>query len=236
MRSIKRIAAAFAAMCLGVMALSGCAAGPAVVPGTVPAASALAAGPDPFAEGPSPARVSPMDTISVTVVREKELSLEKVRIDQDGTFDMPYIGRVMAAGRSTTDIASDVQQRLGATYLRDPRVSVNIVEYSSRMVTVEGSVAQPGVYAFQPDTTLLGAVALARGPTRSARLHEVAIFRRSGDKRSVAVFDLKQVRAGRMIDPVLEPGDRVVIGFSGLSQAWQDFLQAAPLVAVFSAL
>lgn len=37
-----------------------------------------------------------------------------------------------------------------------------------------------------------------------------------------------------MVDPVLKPGDRVLIGFSGLAQAWQDFLTAAPLIAVFT--
>ena len=34
--------------------------------------------------------------------------------------------------------------------------------------------------------------------------------------------------------PPPEPGDRVLIGFSGLAQAWQDFLTAAPLIAVFT--
>ena len=48
------------------------------------------------------------------------------------------------------------------------------------------------------------------------------------------MFDIGQVRAGTMIDPVLQPGDRVMIGFDGLSQAWRDFLMTAPLIGVFS--
>jgi polysaccharide export outer membrane protein len=39
-----------------------------------------------------------------------------------------------------------------------------------------------------------------------------------------------------MIDPVLEPSDRVVVGVSGSSQAWQDLLQALPAFALFTRL
>mgnify|MGYP007056299579 FL=1 len=51
---------------------------------------------------------------------------------------------------------------------------------------------------------------------------------------AVAKFDYAQVRAGTMIDPVLAPGDRVVVGTSGLSQLWQDFLKAVPAFALFT--
>ena len=36
------------------------------------------------------------------------------------------------------------------------------------------------------------------------------------------------------IDPLLMPGDRVVVGTDGLSRAWQDALQAIPVFALFT--
>ncbi len=38
-----------------------------------------------------------------------------------------------------------------------------------------------------------------------------------------------------MLDPVLEPGDRVVMGTDGLSVFWEDFLKALPAFGIFAA-
>lgn len=227
-----RLATTFGLACL----LAGCITGPE--PSMESAAAQVApkavAGPDEFPADLSSLPVRAKDRLDVRVLREPDLSLENVRVDEDGTFDMPYIGRVTAEGRTAREIAFDIQERLGKEYLVNPRVAVNVVDYGSNLVTVEGAVVQSGIYQFQPDTTLMGAIALARGPTRLARLREVAIFRKESGTRSVAVFDLQKVRSGEMIDPILKPGDRVLVGFNGLTQAWQDFLQTVPLIGLFT--
>lgn len=226
----------FLAVLASASLLQGCASGPAPsldVSGPQGAPSA-SAGPDQFQIGQDAMPVRAKDRLSVKVLREPELSMDNVRVDEDGTIDMPYIGRVVAEGHTAREIAAEIQTRLGQSYLVDPRVSVNVVDYGSSLVTVEGAVSQPGVYQFQPDATLLGAIALARGPARTANLGQVAIFRTEKGERSVAVFHLKKVRSGAMIDPVLKPGDRVLVGFDGLAQAWQDFLISAPLIGIFT--
>ena len=216
--------------------LTGCISSPPVVvdtaaPQTGPATATP--GSDFATElGSTPLR--PRDRINVRVLREPDLSLDEVRVGEDGFFDMPQIGRVKAEGRTTADISEEIRQRLAADYLVNPRVAVNIIDYASHTVAVEGAVAQPGIYQFQPNTTLVGAIALARGPSRVARLGQVAIFRQEAGQRKVAVFDLREVRAGRMIDPEIHPGDRVLIGYDGMQQAWLDILAAAPLLAVFT--
>lgn len=219
---------------LAAFGLSGCASSaPPVLEGPVAPPMAMS-GASGFSgeEGAEPIR--PKDKLSIIVQREPDFSLPEVRVAEDGQIDMPFIGRVTVAGLTPAEIGQVLQARLGESYLVAPRVSVNVLDYASHVVTVEGSVAQPGIFQFQPDTTLLGAVALARGTSRVARLDQVAIFRNEDGQRSVAVFDLRQVRSGQMVDPVLRPGDRVIVGFSGLTQAWQDFLQAVPLLALFT--
>lgn len=221
-----------------VVALTGCVrtVPPSVDTSVPPAAPLAASAPDAFPMSNDAVQLAPKDRISIIVVREPQLSLTEVRIDEDGTFDMPAVGRVTAAGRTTSQIAEEIRTNLGRNYLRNPIVSVNVVDFASNLVTVEGAVTQPGVYQFQPDTTLLGAVAMARGPVRAASLKQVAIFRTVKGVRSVATFDLAAVRAGTMVDPALMPGDRVLIGFNNLTQAWQDFLMSAPLIGIFTRL
>ena len=173
------------------------------------------------------------DVITVTVLREPELSSERLVLGADGTVQLPVLGPILAAGLTTDELQQQVTRGLARTYLVDPSVAVNIGEYGSHLVTVEGSVEKPGVYSFRPGQRLSAAMSLASGPKRTANLNQVAIFRPVGDAMTVALFDYGAVRAGRMIDPVIEPGDRVVVGTNGLSQTWQDLLATIPVLAVF---
>lgn len=176
----------------------------------------------------------PSDQISVSVFREAELSLDKVRLGVEGNVSLPMIGSVPAAGMTAKQFEQDVTRRLAALGLKTPLVSVNVVEYASHLVTVEGAVEKPGVYSFQPGARLSSAIALASGPKRIANVEQVAVFRESPEGIMVAKFDYAQVSQGTMLDPVLEPGDRVVMGTDGLSVFWEDLLKALPAFGVFA--
>lgn len=175
----------------------------------------------------------PSDKISVNVFREPDLSIENVRLGVDGDVSLPMLGSIPAAGMTTKQLEQDVSRRLLAAGLRTPMVSVNIAEYASHLVTVEGAVEDPGVYAFQPGARLSSAIALADGPTNVAKRQQVAVFRESPEGIMIAKFDYRQVSQGTMLDPILQPGDRVVMGTDGLSVFYQNLLQALPAFGVF---
>lgn len=174
------------------------------------------------------------DVLSVAVLGEPELSLGRIRVGEDGSFMMPIIGPVQASGRTVDEVTNDIRSRLASNYLRNPFVTVNVLELNSHFVTVEGAVDRPGVFPYQPGTTLLGAIAMGLGPTPVARLNQVVIFRQVDGQPSAARFDLNAVRSGAMIDPLLEPEDRITIGASGASQAFRDLLTALPAFAIFT--
>lgn len=176
----------------------------------------------------------PSDVIAVNVYREADLSLESVPVGADGMVSLPLIGAVKADGLTTRELEQIVAQKLAGTILVDPKVNVNVIQFASHLVTVEGSVEKPGMYPFKPGTRLSGAMSLASGPTRVAKLAEVAIFRKTAKGMQIAKFDYGAVRAGTMMDPVLQPNDRIVVGTSGLSQFWQDALKALPAFALFT--
>jgi len=90
--------------------------------------------------------------------------LERVRIAEDGNIQLPYVGRVQAAGLS----AAGLEQRLMAMYspdpLADPKISVFISEYRNRFCYFMGAINQPGMYPLlTTDMELLQAVAQAGG-------------------------------------------------------------------------
>jgi polysaccharide export outer membrane protein len=181
-------------------------------------------------------RLRPADVISVNVFREPDLSIERVPIGADGVLSMPLLGPLTVQGLTTSELGTQLASRLAASGLKSPQVSVNVLDYLSHQVTVEGAVVEPGVFNFQPGSRLSSALSQAKGLDRIAKLDEVVIFRESDNGIAVARFDYGAVRQGTMIDPVLQPGDRVVVGISSLSQFWQDFLRAAPVFAIFTNL
>jgi polysaccharide export outer membrane protein len=173
------------------------------------------------------------DSIQIKVFGEPELSFDRVLINQAGNFNMAFLGDVHAAGLTVTDLTTRVRAELGK-HLVNPQVSINLVGYGSQRITVEGSVVHPGIFELVPGTTLLGALATAGDPDRFARVKSIAIIRTDEKGRLLAVVDLHAVRAGKMIDPVLQANDHIVVGVSGGSRFYQDMIGLIPAAVIFS--
>lgn len=220
---------------LAALVLAGCASSPEPIIG----ASTIQPRSDLGQAGYSYARpdvylLRATDRIAVSVFREPELSAEEVRIGVEGNVSLPMLGSIPAAGMTAKQFEQDVTRRLAALGLKSPMVSVNIIDFASHLVTVEGAVTKPGVFAFQPGARLSSAIALAEGPKRTANIQQVAVFRESPQGIMVAKFDYQAMSQGTMLDPVLQPGDRVVMGTDGLSVFWEDLLKALPAFGVFA--
>lgn len=180
-------------------------------------------------------KLAPLDTVSVTVFQVTDLSHDYL-IDQSGRMTMPLIGRVDAVGLSTNELSKVIQHRLDEKYMRNPDVTVALKDSASRVVTVDGSVHQPGIYPATGPLTLMQAIALARGTDDLANPHRVAIFRVIAGKRMAAAFDLTSIRRGEMPDPQIYAGDTVVVDGSAVKNAQRTVLQSLPLASIFMAL
>jgi polysaccharide export outer membrane protein len=101
-------------------------------------------------------------------------------------------------------------------------------------VTVDGAVMQPGVYAMSGPTTLLQAVAMAKGAdNKYANLKRVTLFRTVDGQRQAAVFDLREIRAGRAADPVIHSNDVIVVDGSNVKGVLREILGALPALSIF---
>lgn len=224
-----------AAIAMAAYGLTACASSPAPIVGAAVAQPRADLGQELYSQArPATYALRPSDQISINVFREPDLSVGEVMVGVDGSVSLPLLGTIPAAGMTTRELEQDVSKRLLAAGLRTPMVSVNIANYASHLVTVEGSVEDPGVYAFQPGSRLSSAIAMGGGPTRTANTQQVAVFRESRDGVMIALFDYSQMRQGTMLDPVLAPGDRVVMGTDGLSVFYQDVLKTLPALGVFA--
>lgn len=116
------------------------------------------------------------DQISVQTLDVDEISNKAVRIDSGGFIALPLVGKVRAAGLSTTQLEAEVASRL-KTYIQTPQVVISVTEFRSQPVSVIGAVNSPGVHQLQGRKTLIEMLSMAGG-LRSDAGHSVKITRR----------------------------------------------------------
>jgi polysaccharide biosynthesis/export protein len=182
--------------------------------------------------GSSAYKIGPQDVLEISVFKVPDLS-HTVQVNDAGTVNLPLVGEVAAAGRTSLEIERDLTKKLGAKYLQNPQVTVYVKEFNSRRVTIEGSVKKPGVYPIRGKTTLEQFLAMAEGPTETSDTSSIVVFRTVAGKRSAAKFDLDEIRAGRAEDPVIEEGDVIVVNDSVAKTAFQNFVRVLPLSTLF---
>jgi polysaccharide export outer membrane protein len=176
--------------------------------------------------------IGPMDVLDINVFQVPDLT-RTVQVDAAGQITLPLIGQVSVAGKTVTQVQSEIAAKLAAKYLQSPDVTVFVKEFTSQKVTVDGSVNQPGVYAISGRTTLLQAIAMARGTDRDANLKRAVIFRTINNQRMAAVFDIGQIRAGRMDDPEIFGNDVVVVDRDGTKSVLRGITGAVPIFSIF---
>src|SRR5688572_28709973 len=99
------------------------------------------------------------DLLRVNVFGSPELSGE-VRVSESGNITYPLIGQVPVAGKSPTQVeALLVNAFIAGGYLRQPQVSVLVIEYRSQKVSVMGHVSKPGQYSLQSSSRVLDVLA-----------------------------------------------------------------------------
>jgi len=178
-------------------------------------------------------RIGPLDTVSVTVYQEPQMSVGAAQVDAAGNVSLPLIGALAATGLTAGELSDRIAERLSQRYLRDPQVTVAVTGSVSQRVVVQGEVNQAGVYEIRGRTSLLEALALARGESRVAALRDVVVFRHVDGQRMGALFDVNSIRRGEAPDPEILGNDVVVVGYSQARSFWRDLLQAAPLLGIF---
>ena len=181
-------------------------------------------------------RISPFDQLRIDVFNEPELSIAELPVNPNGRIVLPLAGEIVAEGLTPTELGHTIAAALRG-YIREPAVAVNVTEFTSQNVTVEGAVRAPGVFPAVDELSLMDAIALGGGLNDRSRKDEILVFRRQGAQRYVARFDLGPIQTGQAPDPQIMRGDIVVVGESGSRRFFTDALAVLPTaVGIFIAL
>jgi polysaccharide export outer membrane protein len=180
-------------------------------------------------------RIGPLDKLDITVFQVKDLTLDKVQVDASGQVLLPLIGVIDAGGKTARQLSEEIASKLDANYMQDAQVSVLVDESASQKVTVEGAVTEAGVFALHGHATLLQAIAMAKGASKTADLKKVTVFRTvNGGVRQTLEYNLSDIQRGRQNDPEVEANDVVVVKESASKNALQDAVAIAPALYILT--
>lgn len=172
--------------------------------------------------------IGPYDKLNIEVFGIEELAVKNVLVDVNGAISFPLAGTLDVTGMTPEQVAKLIESRLRQAYIRDPKVTVNLVESVSHAITVDGQVRRPGQYPVAGGMTLLRSVALAEGATENARLNDVVVFRTVGGQRYAALYNLAAIRRGQYGDPPIYANDIVMVGDAASRRLFKDLATAIP--------
>lgn len=156
--------------------------------------------PPPPPPGPVPYLLNTGDKLRVFVYGQPSLSRLYI-VDQMGYIAVPLIGNVRARDRTTTQLAYSITERLARDFVRDPQVTVDVIQ--NRPFFILGEVRLPGQYPYVSGMSVETAVAIAGGYTERASERSFRITR----KLNNGLID--QIEAPS--DYTLLPGDTVYV-------------------------
>jgi polysaccharide export outer membrane protein len=152
------------------------------------------------------------DLLGINVWNEPDFKLS-IPVRSDGNISLPLIGEVRAAGRTPSQLEGVIASRLEA-FMKQPDVTVMVMQMNSRKFNILGRVTRPGSYPLTARTTVLDAIALAGGFQSFAKQKDVYVLRPAASGRETRFhFNYKAVIKGRHLEENinLQPGDTVVV-------------------------
>ena len=155
-------------------------------------------------------RIGPRDLLEIRVSEIQEMNVNR-RVSEDGDIDLPQVGPIAVTGLTESEAAQRIKEVLEAKALNRASVSVQVLEFKSRPISIIGAVRQPGNLAFAGRWTLLEALTAVGGLT-DGHGNNIFVLRRAdnglSDQVAVSATDLI-VNADPRVNIPIFPGDLI---------------------------
>jgi protein involved in polysaccharide export with SLBB domain len=127
-----------------------------------------------------------------------------VSVDEDGAISLPLVGRINAAGLTTSELAEHIEANYVPRYYVRCTATVIVAQ---RFFYVGGEVRAPSRFIWSEDTTLLKAISTAGGFTDYANRRRVELVHGKGRQ----VLDYDELRRNPSKDVAVRPGDTITV-------------------------
>ncbi|WP_372806817.1 polysaccharide biosynthesis/export family protein [Pontiella sp.] len=150
-------------------------------------------------------QLQPLDPLYIRFSGIQEQQQLELVIDENGKIGLLHLEPIKAAGLTT----SELEQKIEKLYIDNgiyKNVSINVT-MTAMVFYVQGEVNQPGQFPLTTGTTLLQAIAGARGYTAFAWKTKVTISRHGKIYR----FNMKELEKDPSKDVKIEAGDVIKV-------------------------
>ncbi len=156
------------------------------------------------------------NSLSIFVYRNPDLSESAVAVRPDGRISTPLIEDILAAGKTPTQLAREIEQRL-TKYIQDPNVTVIVRGFigpPDRQVRVIGEATDPIAIPYRDHMTLLDVMIATHGMTKYAAGNRAVIVRTDpgGKQQTIKVRLSDLIKNGDIAQNIeMSPGDTLIV-------------------------
>ena len=149
-------------------------------------------------------RLQQTDVIRMTVYQEPDMTTESL-VGKSGNVSFPLIGSLQVKGLTVPQLEKKIRTLYQKDYFVDPQVSVSVVSYAKKWVTVSGAVENPGQVPYPEEGTikLASVIAMAGGVAEDGNTKKITLARKRGGAARYTLSEASGVN--------VYPGDTVVI-------------------------
>lgn len=151
--------------------------------------------------------LGPGDKLELTIFYGAKESKATYTLDSAGQMEVQFIGAVDARAKTKGQVQNEIRTRLADGYLKEPVVSLTIVEINSLHCTVSGQVVKNGDVKFTPGMTIVEAIAQSGGFTPLARKNMVRVTRGPETYK----IPVEMIAEGKRPNFPVMPGDRIFV-------------------------
>ena len=160
----------------------------------------------------------PPDDIEIHCSKVPEIDLQVQQIRPDGKIAFEAVGEIEVAGKTPAQVAEILRAKILDLYklTGDNPIDVRVIAFRSKRYYVFGQVVTVGAQVYTGRDTVVGAMALAGGPTVLAWQERIQVIRPSRDpdvppKIFEVNFDRMSAHGDGTKDVLLEPDDIIFV-------------------------
>jgi polysaccharide export outer membrane protein len=155
------------------------------------------------------------DVISIKVLGHSNLDTI-LSVAADGTIAFPYLGNIYIKDMTLPDIEKRIIKKLSSGYIKEPVVSVSLIQALSKKVFIHGEVIKTGTFPFEKDMTIVKALSIAGGIRESGIYGKVKVRRKQegvpGFKGiTEAAISNGIIKDSTVEDMLLQPDDILIV-------------------------
>lgn len=150
------------------------------------------------------------DVVEVHVFQEPDFS-GAYRVTSTGTLEVPFCKGMAVLGLTPEEVAAKLTVCLEPRVLRNPQISVTIRDYNSKKIFVVGEVQKPGNFPYEDNMSIIQAITLAGGFTKTAAKNSVNLTRLVEGQETKVKVQVDDIAQGKAPNMTLLPGDIIYV-------------------------